>query len=160
MKQITNKNSVQFEVRKSDIIRKDFKINKTLYLMVIPVLAYYFIFCYMPIYGMLIAFQDYRPSKGILASDWVGLKHFVVFLTSPSFFEILKNTVRISVYSIIFEFPAPIILAILLNELKSVRYSKLVQNITYLPHFISLVVICGMIKEFTMDTGKIGRAHV
>ncbi len=157
MKRVTLINNAKIQESKIDIIKKDIKINKTLYLMFLPILAYYFIFCYMPIYGMFIAFQDYRPSRGLLGSDWVGLKHFILFLTSPSFGEILLNTLRISISSIIFEFPAPIILAILLNELKSVRYSKLVQNITYLPHFVSLVVICGMIKEFTMDTGIVSQ---
>ena len=134
---------------------KDIKINMSLYLMFIPVIIYFVVFKYMPMYGALIAFQDYRPSLGFSGSEWVGLKHFINFLSSPSFAHVFGNTIKISVWSLVWTFPAPIILAILLNELKSLRYSKIVQNITYLPHFVSLVIVCGLVKEFTMDNGII-----
>lgn len=137
------------------IIKKDFKLNKSLYLLLLPVLAYYILFHYVPMYGALIAFKDFTPRLGTLGSPWVGLKHFINFFSSPSFGEILINTLRISLTTLVFSFPMPIVLALLLNELKSQKFSKLVQNATYLPHFISLVVICGMVKDFTRDTGII-----
>jgi putative aldouronate transport system permease protein len=134
---------------------KDFKINKSLYLMIMPVLLFYILFHYKPMYGIIIAFKDFNPSKGILGSQWVGLRHFIDFVTSMFFIRTLKNTIVINVVNLIFGFPAPIILALLINELKSKYFSKVVQTISYLPHFISLVVVCGMIIDFTRDTGVI-----
>ena len=137
------------------LLRNDLRTNKSLYLLFLPVILYYIIFLYGPMYGALIAFQDYSPRLGFLHSPWVGFKHFKAFFTSPSFYSVVRNTINISFTSLIFGFPAPIIFAILLNELKSNKFSKVVQNATYLPHFISLVVICGMVKIFTRDTGII-----
>ena len=137
------------------LLRNDLRTNKSLYLLFLPVILYYIIFLYGPMYGALIAFQDYSPRLGFLHSPWVGFKHFKAFFTSPSFYSVVRNTINISFTSLVFGFPAPIIFAILLNELKSNRFSKVVQNATYLPHFISLVVICGMVKIFTRDTGII-----
>lgn len=133
--------------------KKDFRLNKSLYLILIPVLLFYIIFHYAPMYGALIAFKEFSPRAGVMGSPWVGFKHFTDFFTSPSFLSVLYNTLKISLSTLIFGFPAPIILALLLNELRSVRFSKIVQNATYLPHFISLVVVCGMVKDFTRDTG-------
>lgn len=135
--------------------RVDFAKNKTLYIMFIPVIIFYLLFHYKPMYGAIIAFKDFVPGKGILGSDWVGFKHFELFFQSPHFARILKNTITISLNTIIFGFPAPIILALLINELKSKWFSKTVQTISYLPHFVSLVVICGLIKDFTADRGII-----
>lgn len=134
---------------------KDFKINKVLYLMILPVVVYYIIFHYKPMYGAIIAFKEFSPAKGIFGSPWVGIKHFQEFFTDFYFFRIFKNTLVISITSLIFSFPAPIIFALLLNELKSKWFSRTVQTISYMPHFVSLVVICGMIKQFTSDTGFI-----
>ncbi|MCM3786142.1 ABC transporter permease subunit [Neobacillus mesonae] len=141
---------------KSRFIR-DFMLNKYLYLMMIPVLAYYFIFHYTPMYGAVIAFKDYSPMKGILGSDWVGMKHFVDFFDSYYFWRILKNTLLISLYSLVFEFPMPILLALLINEVRHRRFKRVVQTITYMPYFISLVVICGIITDFTNADGLINR---
>ncbi len=138
------------------MVGHDFHENKELYIMFLPVLLYFIVFKYLPMYGAVIAFKDFSPKLGILGSPWAGLKHFTTFLKSPSFMQLIVNTLRISLTSIIFGFPAPIILALLVNELKLKKFSKVVQNITYLPHFVSLVVICGMIRTFTMDTGVIG----
>jgi putative aldouronate transport system permease protein len=135
--------------------KKDFKLNKQLYLIIIPVIAFYIIFHYAPMYGAIIAFKNYSPAKGVLGSPWVGFKHFQEFFGGFYFGRIIKNTLIISFNSIIFGFPAPIILALLINELRVKWFSRIVQTITYLPHFISLVVICGMIKDFTSDTGVI-----
>jgi putative aldouronate transport system permease protein len=132
---------------------KDFKKNKSLYLLVLPVLLFYILFCYKPMYGAIIAFKNFIPSKGIMGSSWVGLKYFYEFFNSFYFLRVLKNTLVISITTIVFGFPAPIILALLINELRSKMFSRVVQTISYMPHFISLVVICGMIIDFTRDTG-------
>ncbi|TVY10867.1 ABC transporter permease [Paenibacillus cremeus] len=134
---------------------RDFALNKYLYLMMVPVLAYYAIFHYAPMYGAIIAFKDYSPMKGVFGSEWVGFTNFVDFFSSYYFWRILKNTIVISLYSLCFEFPAPIILAILINEVRSKVFKRWVQSITYMPYFISLVVICGMIKDFTNNGGII-----
>lgn len=132
---------------------RDLRKNKFRYLIVLPVIAYYILFCYKPMYGAIIAFKDYNPSLGILESPWAGFKHFTAFFESFYFWRILKNTVVISVTSLLFGFPAPILLALLINEVTSRPYKKFVQTVSYIPHFISLVVVCSMIKEFTMDNG-------
>ncbi len=148
-KQTTKKVSDNYRIEE---IKKDYKVNKSLYLLLVPVIAYYVIFAYFPLYGALIAFKDYTPGLG-MKSPWVGLKHFVTFFTSPSFGILMRNTLRISLSTLVVTFPAPIILALLFNELRAQRFSKLVQNASYLPHFISLVVVCGIIKDFTSDKG-------
>lgn len=135
--------------------KKDWKRNKSLYFLVIPVILFYILFHYKPMYGAVIAFQDYNPRLGVSGSDWVGFDQFLRFFASPYFGRLLKNTLLLSVYGIIFGFPAPIILALLLNELKVRKFKKTVQTITYLPHFISLVVVTGIIKDFTQSTGLI-----
>ncbi|KRE70069.1 sugar ABC transporter permease [Paenibacillus sp. Soil750] len=135
--------------------KRDFLLNKYLYLMMVPVLAYYFIFHYAPMYGAIIAFKEYTPIKGILGSPWIGFQNFHDFFTSYYFWRILKNTVLISLYTLCFEFPAPIILAILINELANKRFQRFVQTVTYMPYFISLVVIAGMIKDFTNNGGVV-----
>lgn len=133
---------------KAELIR-----NKGLYIMSIPIILYYFIFCYLPMSGNIIAFKDYQISKGIFGSEWVGLKYFKEFFEGMYFARTFGNTLLISLYDIIFGFPAPIIFAILLNELRGKYFKKTVQTISYLPHFISLVVICGMIVDFFGRTG-------
>lgn len=137
------------------IVKKDLYKNKVLYFMVLPVLIYYILFAYLPMYGIVMAFQDYKPALGVLHSKWVGMENFIDFFSSSYFMRILKNTVTISLASIIFGFPAPILLALLINEVKNKYFVKTVQTITYLPHFISLVVVCGMIKDFTSSNGII-----
>ena len=133
----------------------DLKRNYGLLIMFLPVFLYYLIFSYKPMYGALMAFQDYSPAKGVWGSTWVGMKHFHDFFTGPYFGRLMFNTIKISLYSIVFGFPAPIILALLMNEIKNKQYKSVVQTLSYLPHFISLVIICGMIKKFTLDTGII-----
>jgi putative aldouronate transport system permease protein len=129
--------------------------NGELYLIALPVVAYYIIFHYVPMYGAQIAFKNFSPSTGIAGSPWVGLEHFTDFFQSIYFVRVLKNTLTISATSLLFGFPAPIILALLINELRSKGFSRTVQTITYMPHFISLVVVCGMIREFTTQQGLI-----
>ena len=134
---------------------RDFKKNRVLYLMVLPVLAFYIIFHYMPMYGVTIAFKNFSPSKGIMESPWIGMEHFTNFFGSVYFKRVLLNTLRISFTSILFGFTAPIILALLINELRSKRYARIVQTVTYMPHFISLVVVCGILTNFLSETGVI-----
>ncbi|MEK4059803.1 MULTISPECIES: ABC transporter permease [Paenibacillus] len=134
---------------------KDLLRNKWLYLMIIPVVIYYFLFHYVPLYGTIIAFKQFVPAKGILGSDWVGFKHFEEFFSSIYFFRVIKNTVLLSFFNLLFGFPAPIILALLLNELKSPLFRRITQTITYMPHFITLVVVAGIIRYFTLSDGLI-----
>lgn len=136
-------------------IKTDFKKNYELYIMFLLPALFYLIFCYKPMYGLLMAFENYKPSLGIWGSQWVGLKHFNAFFSSFYFGRLIKNTFVISLTTIIFDFPAPIILALLLNELRWSKFKRTVQTISYLPHFISLVVICGMIKQFTLENGLV-----
>lgn len=135
---------------------KDLRSNYDLYLLILPVIAFYALFCYKPMYGAIIAFKDFKPAIGIWESTWVGFKHFKRFFESIYFKRTLFNTLNISIISIIFGFPAPIILALLLNELRWKKYSSFVKTVAYFPHFISMVVICAMIKTFVNNTGLIG----
>lgn len=139
----------------STIIKKDFAKNKVKYSMLIPVLLFYLIFFYKPMYGALIAFMDYQPMKGFTGSPWVGFKHFNEFFSSIYFNRIFINTFTLSFLDIIIGFPIPIILTILINEIQNKGYKKLVQTTSYLPHFISIVVVCGMIKDYTATNGVI-----
>ena len=132
--------------------------NYGLYLLLVPAILFYTLFCYKPLYGAIIAFKRYVPTKGIVASPWVGLTHFEAFFGSYYFWRLLRNTLTISLSSLVIGFPAPIIFALLLNELRNERFKKIVQTVTYLPHFISMVVMCGLIRLFTQDTGVVVQA--
>ncbi len=134
---------------------RDFKRNKMLYFILLPVIVYYIIFSYLPMYGVVIAFQNYKPRLGILGSQWVGFEYFIEFFKGMFFMRTFKNTLLLSVYNLIFGFPIPILFAILLNELKSMRFKKVLQTITYLPHFITMVVICSLVILFTDANGFI-----
>lgn len=136
-------------------IRRDLRLNKYLYLLILPVIAYYIIFYYVPMYGVVIAFKDFSPLKGVMGSRWVGLTYFQQFFTSVYAARTIENTVLLSLYNLLWSFPAPIILALLLNEVKSAFFKKAVQTITYLPHFISLIVVCGLITQFMQQQGLI-----
>lgn len=134
-------------------LKQDFRRNKCVYLMALPVVLYYVLFHYLPMSGLLIAFQDYNLVKGIWGSEWVGLQNFIDFFESYEFWRLLKNTLFLSFELILFTFPAPLILALLINEVRWTPFKKLVQTVSYLPHFISLVVICGLIVNFTASDG-------
>lgn len=155
MKQQTKIRPLSGELSLLSKIGMELRSNYELYIMFIPALVYYLIFSYKPIYGALMAFQDYAPAKGIWGSEWVGFKHFANFFGSYYFGRLIKNTLIISLSSIAFGFTAPILLALLFNELRNPGFKRIVQTVSYLPHFISLVVICGMIKKFTLDTGVV-----
>ncbi|MFV0400593.1 MAG: ABC transporter permease [Oscillospiraceae bacterium] len=128
-----------------------------LYLFLLPAIAYIAIFNYAPLYGIQIAFRDYKPMDGIWGSQFVGLKHFQVFFSSYQFWDLLRNTLVISVYSLIAGFPIPILFALLLNYQKSNKFRKASQMITYAPHFISTVVFCGMIFIFLASDGIVNQ---
>ncbi|WP_246079068.1 ABC transporter permease [Paenibacillus piri] len=131
--------------------------SKYLYLMMLLPMAYFVIFKYGPLFGLLIAFKDYNVFQGIWNSDWAGVKYFRQFLTDPYFWKLVRNTVLMNLYLIIFFFPAPVILALLLNEMKNKLFQKFVQTVSYLPHFLSTVVICGMIVNFLTNEGLVNR---
>ncbi|OXS58023.1 protein lplB [Cohnella sp. CIP 111063] len=138
MEQIDKKHSPGFPLLKS-VLK-----HRILYAMLIPGIVYLFIFKYIPLFGSVIAFKDYNIYKGIWASDWVGFKYFYQFFNYPQFTRLLWNTLAISFYQTIFAFPAPIILALLLNELRNAAFKRSVQTILYLPHFLSWVIIGGL----------------
>ena len=134
-------------------IAQDFKRHKFKYLIVLPVLIYFILFHYKPMYGIVIAFQRFRASVGIAGSPWVGFDNFARFLQDPYFWQLLRNTFTISLLTLVFSFPAPILLALLLNEIRVRWFKRTVQTISYMPHFIAMVVACAMIKAFCQTNG-------
>lgn len=128
---------------------------KHIYIMLTPALLYYLVLRYVPMFGNIIAFQDYSITRGFLASEFVGFKNFADFLNNYKFWELLKNTLGISFMQLLYAFPAPILLALLLNEVRNLRFKKAVQTITYMPHFISTVVISSLILTFVSSDGLI-----
>ena len=149
------KNKTAYRKYSIAAIKKDFRMNYGVYMLLLPIVLFYIVFMYMPMYGAVIAFMDYSPALGITGSHWVGLKYFKEFFSSPYFAQVVGNTLIISFYDILFGFPAPIILALLLNEVGCEWYKKVVQTLTYLPYFISVVVICGLIRNFVATDGLI-----
>ncbi len=133
----------------------EIRINRVLYLMALPGIIYYLIFSYIPMYYNLIAFKDYNPLLGVWGSPWVGFEHFERFFNSIFFWRVIRNTVGLSTYALATSFWLPIVFALLLNELRSQTFKKVIQTVSYVPHFISLVVMCGMITSFTMKDGII-----
>ena len=132
---------------------KDFQRNKYVYLMLIPVIAFYILFKFRPMGNMVIAFQDYKVFKGIAGSKFVGWKNFETFFKSRDCWRLIRNTLLLNLYSIVFSFPAPIILALMINEVKSRKYKRVIQTISYMPHFISVVVVCGLLRNFLASNG-------
>jgi putative aldouronate transport system permease protein len=133
---------------KTEKLLKEIMKNKYLYILLAPVFIHYVIFRYVPMYGIIIAFKNYNIFKGIFASPWVGLGNFQQFFSSVYILRLLRNTLAINFYDIIFGFPAPIILALLLNEVRNKYFKKTIQTITYLPHFVSTVIIVSMVVNF------------
>jgi len=131
------------------------KKNYILYLLIAPAVILTIIFKYIPIYGATIAFKDFSPIRGIAGSEWVGFKHFISFLTSPNFIEILMNTIKLSSFELLIGFPIPIILALMLNQLRKSSVKKNVQLALYAPHFISVVVVSGMVFLFLSPVGPV-----
>ncbi len=136
-------------------IRNDFRLNHTLFLMFLPVLLYYIIFHYGPMYGLQIAFRDFRPRRGFFGSEWVGMKHFISFFTGPHAWRLTRNTLLLSIGQLAFGFPLPILFALLLNEVQNRVFKRVTQTVTYLPYFISLVVVAGLLVNFLAKDGVI-----
>ncbi|OLS35898.1 sugar ABC transporter permease [Bacillus sp. MRMR6] len=129
--------------------------NYQLYLFLLPALVYFIVFHYVPMYGVLIAFKDFVATKGIMGSPWVGFKHFERFFESYQFWTLIKNTLGLSVIQLIVGFPLPIFLALMLNQIRNEKYKRFVQTVVYAPHFISVVVLAGMIYVFFSNNGLI-----
>ncbi|MEM1577959.1 MAG: ABC transporter permease subunit [Candidatus Pacearchaeota archaeon] len=123
--------------------------------MILPVIIYYIIFHYIPMIGILMAFQNYSPFKGFFRSEWIGFKNFIDFFSSIYFWRVLRNTFLLSFYNLIFGFPVPIIFALLLNEIRISYFRRFISTVSYMPYFVSLVVIAGIIIDFTSSDGII-----
>lgn len=136
---------------------KRMKDSKMLYLMFLLPFVYFIVFKYGPMFGLVIAFQDYNVFEGVWGSDWIGMYHFKQFLYDEYFWKLVRNTILINVYMLVFYFPAPIILALLLNEVRRSVFKRFVQSISYLPHFLSTVVICGMLVNFLSSDGIVNQ---
>ncbi len=134
-------------------IAREWKRHKWLYGMAIPGVLIVFLFNYVPMYGILLAFKDYRIKEGILGSPWVGFKYFEMFFSNPLAVRTIKNTFLLGLYNLLWSFPAPIILALLFNELKNQRLKKIIQTISYYPNFVSTVIIIGMLSTFCASDG-------
>ncbi len=135
--------------------------DRYMYLILIPVIAYYLIFCYAPMYGVTIAFKDYNMFKGVFGSEWVGLANFERIFSTSDFYMVLRNTLMLNLLQLLFSFPGPIILALLLNELRSNKFKRVVQTIVYLPHFLSWVVVATLlIPMLSPSTGVINQLIV
>lgn len=134
---------------------RDIKRNPGLYIIMIPVMAFFIIFSYIPMFGIIMAFEDYTPRGGFFGSEFVGFKHFIDFFSSVYFGRLMRNTLAISLLNLVFGFPAPIIFALMLNEVGNKYFKKTIQTVSYLPYFISLVVVCGLISDFLASDGLI-----
>ena len=132
---------------------KKVRKQKFLILMILPAFLIVLIFNYFPMYGILMAFEDYKVAYGVWGSEWVGLEHFQTFFSNPLAVRTIKNTVLLGLYNFLWSFPAPILLALLINEINSRRFKKVVQTISYLPYFLSTVIIVGMLKDFCSING-------
>ena len=134
-------------------IIREFKTHKWLYGMALPGILIVFIFNYVTMYGILIAFKDYKVTEGIMGSPWVGFQYFETFFSNPLAVRTIKNTFLLGLYNLLWSFPAPIILALLFNELKNQRFKKIIQTISYYPNFVSTVIIVGMLSTFCASDG-------
>lgn len=133
----------------------DIRRNPVIYILLVVILAYFAVFNYAPMVGLLMAFEKYSPAKGLFHSKWVGLNNFKAFFTSPYFGRTIKNTVAIGVLDLLVNFPAPIIFALILNEIHHKLFKKTVQTISYMPYFISAVVVCGIVVSFIQADGPL-----
>ena len=149
------KKRLVYRRNQAERIKKDLKRNWLLWVMFLPVIVYYAIFNYAPMYGILLAFKDYKVKKGIMGSPWVGFKYFERFFSGYYFWDLIKNTLGISIYSLVVGFPLAIIFALLLHYLTLGKLKKVVQMVSYAPYFISTVVICGMLTIFMDPTNGV-----
>lgn len=137
--------------------RRALQRDKWLYLIILLPALYYIIFCYWPMYGVTLAFKNFKPKLGIFGSPWVGMKYMKQIVNDSYFWTVFKNTIVLNLENLLFSFPAPIILALLLNEVNNRHYKKLVQTVSYLPHFISTVVVVGMLNTMFSSTGIVNQ---
>jgi putative aldouronate transport system permease protein len=143
---------------KMPVLLGQIKKTKALQLMLLPGLIYYLVFHYAPIYGLVIAFKDFNLRLGILGSKWIGWENFKRFFNYVYFFRLVKNTFVLNLYSLLWGFPMPIILALFLNEVKNLFFKRFVQTVSYLPHFISTVAVVGMLYMIlSPSTGIVNR---
>ena len=136
---------------------KKIKKCKYLYIMMLLPIIYYILFHYLPLYGVLIAFKDYKIAKGVWGSPWVGFKWFEKFLADPYFWKLVKNTLLLNIYGLLWGFPIPIILALLLNQIRRAGIKKKIQLLIYAPNFISVIVLCGMVRMFLSPVGPLNK---
>jgi putative aldouronate transport system permease protein len=153
---ITQKNNSQtsslIKEKKFKVFLNNVKAHKLLYVMMIPGIVYFIIFSYLPMCGLVIAFKDFNFNKGIFGSSWVGLKYFKILFSSQDFFQIFWNTLILNIYGLIFNFPGPIILALLINEVRNTVFKRTVQTLVYFPHFLSWIIVGGIVfKFFNLD---------
>ena len=139
-------------------ISLDFRRNKVIYFLCVPIVAWYIIFHYIPMGGIVISFQDYTPALGLTGSPWIGLDNFTRFFGGEYAFRLIRNTFMLSLLDLIFNFPAPILFALMLNEIHSRAFRRTIQTISYMPYFVSMVVMCGIIVDFTQSGGLISEA--
>lgn len=152
----------KFELKKKSVenkrepFSKYIRTNFALYTMVLPGVILLVVFCYFPMYGITMAFQNFKPSLGFFGSPYVGLKHFIRLVTDPYFFLTFKNTILLGFYSLLFGFPAPIILALLFNEIKNSAFKRITQSISYMPYFLSTVIVVGIMRDMmTVNDGVV-----
>ena len=138
-------------------LAENIRNHPLLYVLALPVVAYYLIFNYYPMYGVLMAFQDFKPALGIWGSKWVGLKHFEKFIGGIYFWRLVRNTLSINLGMLLVGFPIPILFALLLNEIPHRGFQRVTQTVTYMPHFISSVVMCGLMLQFCGSNGILTR---
>ncbi|ADU29464.1 ABC transporter permease [Evansella cellulosilytica] len=155
MKTSTEQSQQTVVIPKKKQFWKTMKNQKILYLMSIPVVIYVFIFNYLPVWGWTMAFQNYRPGRAFHEQEWVGLQHFIELFNDPHFYLVLRNTLAMSILLLIAGFTIPIIFAVLLNELKDSLFKRSVQTISYLPHFVSWVVVAGIVTKMLSTDGGI-----
>lgn len=151
----TKKKEAKLTASGQSILKRDILRDKQLYFMLVPFLLWYALFYYYPMYGILAAFKDYKPFIGIFGSKWVGFEHFINFFSSPYAGRVIKNSFLINVWSILLVFPASIVLALLLNELTNKKFKTAVSTVAYLPHFVSTVVVAGLVTTFLSPTAGI-----
>ena len=138
------------------IVKLDFKKHWPLYLMVLPTVIFYIVWLYMPMYGIQVAFRDFMPRRGITGSPWVGMDNFVAFFNSAFAWRVIRNTFLLSFYNLVWVFPVPIIFALLLYEIRNEPFKRVIQTISYMPFFISLVVVSGIFINFSATNGVFG----
>lgn len=155
-------NEVQMEkkIRKGMTWRKDIHVNWRLYLLALPIIIYFVVFNYAPMAGLVMAFQDFKPTKGLFGSQWVGLQNFIRFFSSPNAFTVIRNTFVISGLGLFIGYPMSIGFALLINEIRLKWFKKTVQTISYMPYFITTIVICGLIIDFCSSSGIITNLFV